>query len=62
MSLSPKNIKEIPEVIKKNADLIIDIGVDLPGTASTIIDVTEPKPVLIREGALKYDKVLYELF
>jgi len=62
MSLSPKNIKEIPEVIKKNADLIIDLCLDLPGTASTIIDVTGPEPVLIREGALKYDKVLYELF
>ncbi len=62
ISLSPKNIKEIPEVIKKNADLIIDFGVDLPGTASTIIDVSGSEPVLIREGALKYDKVLDELF
>ena len=62
VALSPKNIKEIPEVIKKNADLIIDLCLDLPGTASTIIDVTGPAPVLIREGALKYDKVLDELF
>lgn len=62
VALSPKNIKEIPEVIKKNADLIIDFGVDLPGTASTIIDVSRSEPVLIREGALKYDKVLDELF
>ena len=62
VALSPKNIKEIPEVIKKNAGLIIDFGVDLPGTASTIIDVAGPAPVLIREGALKYDKVLDELF
>jgi len=59
---SPKNIKEIPEVIKKNADLIIDLCLDLPGTASTIIDVAGSEPVLIREGALKYDKVLDELF
>lgn len=57
-SLSPKNIREIPGVIKENADLIIDFCLDLPGTASTIIDVAGPKPVLIREGALKYDKVL----
>jgi len=62
MSLSPKNINEIPEIIKENADLIIDLCLDLPGTASTIIDVSESEPVLIREGALKYDKVLYELF
>ena len=62
MSLSPKSIKEIPEIIKKGADLTIDFGVDLPGTASTIIDVTGPAPVLIREGALKYNKVLDELF
>ena len=62
MSLSPKNIEEIPELIKRNADLIIDFGMDLPGTASTIIDVSGPEPVLIREGALKYDKVLGELF
>ncbi len=62
VALSPKNIKEIPEVIKKNADLIIDLCLDLPGTASTIIDVAGSEPVLIREGALKYDKVLDELF
>ncbi len=61
-SLSPKNIKEIPEIIKKNADLIIDLSLDLPGTASTIVDVAGSEPVLIREGALEYDKVLDELF
>jgi len=62
VALSPKNIKEIPEVIKENADLIVYLCQDLPGIASTIIDVTGPEPVLIREGALKYDKVLDELF
>jgi L-threonylcarbamoyladenylate synthase len=62
VSLSPKNIKEIPEVIKENSDLIIDLCLDLPGTASTIIDVAGQEPVLIREGTLKYDKVLDELF
>ncbi|MCL5072569.1 MAG: L-threonylcarbamoyladenylate synthase [Actinobacteria bacterium] len=62
LSLSPKNINEIPEAIKKNTDLIIDYGEDLPGTASTIIDVAGPEAVLIREGALKYDKVFDELF
>lgn len=61
-ALSPKNIEEIPEVIKKNTDLVIDLGSDLPGTASTVIDVAGPKPVLIREGALKYDKIFDELF
>jgi len=62
VALSPKSIKEIPEIIKKGADLTIDFGVDLPGTASTIIDVSGSEPVLIREGALKYNKVLDELF
>ncbi|MCL5073721.1 MAG: L-threonylcarbamoyladenylate synthase [Actinobacteria bacterium] len=62
IALSPKNIKEIPEAIKNNTDLIIDFGSDLSGTVSTIIDVSGPEPVLIREGALKYDKVFDELF
>ena len=62
VSLSPQSIKEIPEIIKKGADLTIDFGVDLPGTASTIIDVSGSELVLIREGALKYNKVLNELF
>jgi len=61
ISQSPKNIKEIPEVIKKNADLLIDLCLDLPGIASTIIDVTELEPVLIREGTLKYTKILDKL-
>ncbi|MCL4417604.1 MAG: L-threonylcarbamoyladenylate synthase [Actinobacteria bacterium] len=61
-ALSPKNIKEIPEAIRKNTDLVIDLGSDLSGTVSTVIDVAGPEPVLIREGALKYDKIFEKLF
>lgn len=60
--LSPRNINEIPDVIKKNADLVLDFGKDLTGTVSTIIDVSGFEPVLIREGALKYNKVISGLF
>ncbi|MCL4377962.1 MAG: L-threonylcarbamoyladenylate synthase [Actinobacteria bacterium] len=54
----PSLLDEIPRKIKNQTDLIVDYGEKLPGTASSIIDVTAEKPVIIREGKIKNNNVL----
>jgi len=58
---APKNIDEIPQHIKDNVDFIIDYKISLPGTASTILDVTGDIAVLLREGKLKYENIMEHL-
>lgn len=56
--VSPKRVAEVPQIIRDNVDFIFDYKKNLPGIFSTILDVTQPKPVLLREGRLKYDDIL----
>ncbi len=55
--ISPKKISEVPEKIKKEVDIILDLEIELPGIASTIIDVTGSKPAIIREGIIGYEDI-----
>jgi L-threonylcarbamoyladenylate synthase len=57
-SILPSAIEDIPDKIRNMVDLVVDYGKKLPGTASTIIDVTGAKPVIIREGKIKYSDIL----
>ena len=52
-NISPKNIAEVPDIIRTGVDLVLDLEKDLPGISSTIIDVSSSKPVIIREGIVK---------
>ncbi|MBM3705668.1 MAG: L-threonylcarbamoyladenylate synthase [Actinobacteria bacterium] len=58
VSSNPQKIKDIPDAIRKDVDLIVDCGLALPGLPSTIIDVTGNVPLLLREGKLKYSEIL----
>jgi L-threonylcarbamoyladenylate synthase len=53
----PATIDEVPEEILGAVDAIVDAG-PLPGTPSTVIDVTGPEPVVLREGAVSTDEAL----
>jgi len=55
--ISPLNIEEISENLKRRVDLIIDGGETLLGEESTIVDVTFSPPLLIREGWLSREKI-----
>jgi L-threonylcarbamoyladenylate synthase len=57
-NIPPAVIEDIPDKIRNMVDLVVDYGKKLPGTASTIIDVTGKKPVIIREGKIKYSDIL----
>jgi L-threonylcarbamoyladenylate synthase len=54
----PKKIKEIPDAIVKEVDLIVECSSPLAGDESTIIEVTGANPVLVREGAVKFKEIL----
>jgi len=45
----PRRVEEIPESIRATA-VVIDGG-ELPGTPSTVLDLSGPEPVLLRAGA-----------
>jgi tRNA threonylcarbamoyl adenosine modification protein (Sua5/YciO/YrdC/YwlC family) len=54
---SPENITQIPEEIIKKVDIILDLGQDLSGIASTIIDVTGQVFLPVREGQICIDEI-----
>jgi L-threonylcarbamoyladenylate synthase len=47
----PRRVEDIPEEIREGCGAIVDAG-ELPGVASTVIDLTGAEPVVLREGAI----------
>jgi L-threonylcarbamoyladenylate synthase len=54
---SPKNISEIPEKILSSVDFILDCGDTKIGVPSTVIDLTQNPPVILREGAIRKQEI-----
>ena len=46
----PASVEDIPESVLRAAAAVIDAG-PLPGTPSTVVDLTGPEPQILREGA-----------
>jgi L-threonylcarbamoyladenylate synthase len=46
----PRRVEDIPAEIRAAAGAVLDAG-ELPGTPSTVIDLTGPEPVILRVGA-----------
>jgi len=59
--IMPLKLKDIPEKIQKKADLIVELGEDLIGMESTIVDASGSEIVLVREGAVKFTDILQKL-
>jgi L-threonylcarbamoyladenylate synthase len=47
----PRRVDEIPDELRAAAAAVVDAG-ELPGTPSTVVDLTEREPVVLREGAV----------
>jgi L-threonylcarbamoyladenylate synthase len=47
----PASVGDIPESVLRAAAAVIDAG-PLPGTPSTVLDLTGPEPQILREGAV----------
>jgi L-threonylcarbamoyladenylate synthase len=47
----PRRLEDVPEELRAAVDAVLDGG-ELPGTPSTVIDLTGPEPLVVREGAV----------
>jgi L-threonylcarbamoyladenylate synthase len=56
----PRRLEDVPQDIRNGATAAIDAG-KLPGTPSTVVDLTAPEPRVLREGAVPTDEVLRRL-
>jgi L-threonylcarbamoyladenylate synthase len=56
----PRTLADVPEAIRGGAAAVVDGG-ELPGTPSTVIDLTGPEPRILREGALSAAEALRRL-
>lgn len=55
----PARVEDVPEEIRSQA-VIVDVG-ELPGTPSTVLDLTGPEPRVLREGAGSASEALARL-
>jgi L-threonylcarbamoyladenylate synthase len=53
----PRRVAEVPDEIVAGCGAVVDGG-ELPGTPSTVIDVTGDEPKVLREGAVPADEAL----
>jgi L-threonylcarbamoyladenylate synthase len=56
----PSAVDDIPEELRAACAAILDVG-PLPGTPSTVLDLTGPQPVVLREGAVPAGDALERL-
>jgi L-threonylcarbamoyladenylate synthase len=56
----PRRLEDVPEEIRRGAAAAIDGG-ELPGTPSTVVDLTGAEPRILREGAVVAAEVLRRL-
>ncbi len=56
----PRSFEDVPEEIRAGAAAAVDGG-DVPGTPSTVVDLTGPDPRILREGAVPAAEVLRRL-
>ena len=47
----PRRVSDVPDELRRAVAVIVDGGV-LPGTPSTVLDLTGPEPRVLREGAV----------
>lgn len=47
----PRRLDEVPTELRDAVDALVDGG-ELPGSPSTVLDVTGPEPQVLREGAV----------
>jgi L-threonylcarbamoyladenylate synthase len=58
--VDPRRAEDVPAALAAAADVVIDGG-ELPGTPSTVVDLTGREPVVLREGAVPTAEALARL-
>lgn len=60
--LQPTTLDEVPPEIRQEADFVVDYSSNLGGRESTIVDLTNKEPVLLRQGTLDYEEIRRDLY
>lgn len=58
--LDPRRLEEVPDTIRAGAAAVVDGG-EVPGTPSTVVDLTADRPRVLREGAVPAEEILRRL-
>jgi L-threonylcarbamoyladenylate synthase len=53
----PRSVDELDPELRRRVAAVVDAG-ELPGTASTVLDLTGPEPTVLREGAVRAAEAL----
>jgi L-threonylcarbamoyladenylate synthase len=53
----PATVEDVPPELRAAVDAMVDAG-SLPGTASTVLDFTDPEPRVLRDGAVPAEDAL----
>jgi L-threonylcarbamoyladenylate synthase len=53
----PRRVADVPEELRRAAAAVVDAG-ELPGTPSTVLDLTGGEPEVLREGAVPAEEAL----
>jgi len=56
----PRRLEDVPAEIRRACEVEVDGG-ELPGVASTVVDLTGPEPRILREGAVSAAEALRRL-
>lgn len=56
----PRRVDDVPAAIREAVGAVVDGG-ELPGTPSTVVDLTGTEPRVLREGAVPGDELLARL-
>jgi L-threonylcarbamoyladenylate synthase len=56
----PRSVEEIPDDLRTSCAAVLDVG-PLPGTPSTVLDLTGPEPVVVRAGVVPAEEALVRL-
>jgi len=56
----PARLEDVPREILDGCGAVVDAG-ELPGTPSTVVDLTGPEPLVLREGAVPAEEVVAEV-
>jgi L-threonylcarbamoyladenylate synthase len=57
----PRSIQEISEELKELVDVILDGGPTIQGLPSTVVDLTQNKPRILRKGPISFEAILAAL-
>ncbi|MCW4034379.1 MAG: L-threonylcarbamoyladenylate synthase [Candidatus Bathyarchaeota archaeon] len=54
----PRTVEEISLELKSLVDVVLDGGVAVKGTSSTVVDLTSKNPRILREGPISLEQIL----